>query len=56
MHYVLLLIDFVGFDAVLVSQSEDAILSRSNVGAAKVDPLGLFVLGAEKITEKTIEN
>lgn len=31
MHQTFLLVDFVGFDAVLVCQSEDAVLSGSNV-------------------------
>lgn len=48
MHQALLLIDFVCLDAVLVSQSENAVLSWSNISAAKINPLGFFVLGEQR--------
>lgn len=50
MHQVLLLVDFVGFYAVLVRQSEDAVLSWSDVSPAKINPLCLLILKKEKKT------
>lgn len=44
MHKVLLLIDFVGPYAVFPGQSEDAILSWTDVSPAQIDPLGLLIL------------
>lgn len=54
MQQALILVDFVCFDAVLVSQSENAILSRSNIRTAKINPLGFFVL--EKKGKRQLEN
>lgn len=56
MQQALILVDFVRFDAVLVGQSQNAILSRSDVRAAKIDPLGFFVLGGKKKGKRQLEN
>lgn len=48
MHQALLLVDFVGLNAVLFGQSEDAVLSRSDVSSAQVDPLCLLILKKKK--------
>ena len=45
MHQPLLLVDFVGLDSTLFSQSEDTILSRPDVGPAQVNILSLLILG-----------
>lgn len=53
MHQVLLLVDFVGFYAVLVCQSEDAVLRWSDVSPTQINPLCLLILKKEK--EKHME-
>lgn len=53
MHKVLVLVDFVGFYTVLSGQSEDAILSWSNVSATQIDPLCLLIL-KKKEKQKTL--
>ena len=54
MHQALLLIDFVGLYAVLICQSEDAILSWSDISPTQINPLCLLILKKEKQTIKTI--
>lgn len=44
MHQTLLLVDLEGVDAVLFGQPEDAVLSRSDVSSAQVNPLDLLIL------------
>lgn len=51
MNQVLLLVDFVGFNAVLLRQSQDAVLSRSNVSPTQINPFCLLIL-EEKQTKK----
>lgn len=52
MYQIFLLIDFVGFNAVLLCQSEDAVLSRSNVRSSQINPFCLLILKLEKKCDK----
>lgn len=54
MHQALLLVDFVGLYAVLFGQSEDAVLSWSDVSSAQIHPLCLFILEKKKSNVKNI--
>ena len=44
MQQVLLLIDFVGLYTILICQSENAVLGRSDVSPAEINPFCLLIL------------
>lgn len=54
MHQVLLLVDFVGLHIVLPGQTEDAILSWSNVSPTEINPLCFLILQKEQTTLSAI--
>ncbi len=51
MHQVLLLVDFVGLYTILMCQSENAVLSWSNVSPTQINPLCLLILTKKKRKE-----
>lgn len=44
MHQALLLVNFVGLYAILLCQTEDAVLSWSNISPTQINPLCLLIL------------